>query len=60
MRGWFWELPILLLYLTFCCIELPEGWQREGGVGNEVDGVQAAADVFFWAGLDAAHVDRGV
>lgn len=41
--------------LTFRAGELPEGGQRDDGVGDGVHGVQHAGDVAGTAGLDAAH-----
>lgn len=37
--------------------EVSEGWQREDGVGEEVDGVQSTAAVVRLAGLDTTYTD---
>lgn len=45
------------LHRTLWSTEVSEGWQREDGVGEEVDGVQSTADVVRLAGLDTAYTD---
>lgn len=43
--------------ITCWFTELCESWQREGGVGDEVDGVESAADVVVLTGLHATHAE---
>lgn len=42
---------------TLWSTEVSEGWQREDRVGDEVDGVQRAADVVRLTGLNTTSAD---
>ena len=46
--------------LTLWFMEVSEGWQREGGVGDGVDGADIAADVMRVAGLNATHISQSM
>lgn len=41
-------------------MEVSEGWQREGGVGDGVDRFDIAADVMRVAGLNATHINQSI
>lgn len=41
----------------FWFTEVSEGGQRDAGVGDEVDGIQIAADVVWLAGFNTTHID---
>lgn len=49
-------MPLLTLWLS----EIPEAWQRQAGVGDEVDGLKVTREVIGVTVLHAAQRDQRI